>query len=795
MSGTQGGQVLNGRQQFIDGNGKPYAGGRVSFYIPNTSTPVVTYQDPGLTQVNTNPIVLDAAGMATIHTSYDQLRQVLQDRFGNTIWDKLTGVAADLSTSTVNLLNIAALRANVVPYLTVFVKGYSTPGDGGEGVFYRVPSDTTSPDDTGAIIVDAAGQRFYRYPDKDASRVSILWWGAVGDGVTDDYAAIQACFDYCHANKMSPYIPDRTYYVSQGPWLLGGAPGIWMDGTILAPGNFAALTLGSSGTANNQSKRYGPLRVKRVTVSNWSNEADVGIRIYNCDACHIEIPLIDGFTIGLETIGDGRGFEDTNIFLGRIVDNRYGVNVRTLQAASWNNSIRYFGGHFACRSSTNPSLSRFGVRFSADAGAYDRHNAHFFYSPAFELQRQGTPATIEAIPFLFTAGDERGIVGWGIRMEGCSEYVAKAVSQVNDCQFWVAFTGTYGFKGNQVLYDPANTRCGVTVYTNHQSSGAEVTPRLFADASNIRGSAYRDNSQSASGKALTGAVGFEKLVCLSGSPNSQIVNLSNGVFNGLTFVNAGATLLTNDGVGLTTARALAFVVDVSRCKEIFVAAEGNDLRLIVQQYDASENILDENYPIRLSNMNTVGNFSVPTPPPYAPMWWEGNVNLDQPLEIYNNDYTVLLQTVPDFNRMQRIQLNNAAKYAVIGVRAGVAGAVLRSLRLYCDALQSPPLLYGGNRPFGAQERAVFVEDFDPPSLTPGSRYFVTVTFPNARTGDVMEATFAPDVGGTSLIGYIRITAQVTTANNVIVLFENLHPSSTVDLGVGTIYVQGRKIRL
>ena len=35
----------NGKQQFIDANGNPIAGGTISFYQPGTLTPVNTYQD------------------------------------------------------------------------------------------------------------------------------------------------------------------------------------------------------------------------------------------------------------------------------------------------------------------------------------------------------------------------------------------------------------------------------------------------------------------------------------------------------------------------------------------------------------------------------------------------------------------------------------------------------------------------------------------------------------------------------------------------------------------------------
>lgn len=79
----------NGEQTFLDDNGDPLAGGSVYFYIPTTSTPKDTWQDPNQVSLNTNPVVLDSAGRAIIYGS-GSYRQVVKDSLGNTIWDQLT---------------------------------------------------------------------------------------------------------------------------------------------------------------------------------------------------------------------------------------------------------------------------------------------------------------------------------------------------------------------------------------------------------------------------------------------------------------------------------------------------------------------------------------------------------------------------------------------------------------------------------------------------------------------------------------------------------------------------------
>jgi hypothetical protein len=78
----------NGKQHFDDNNGRPLVGGRVYYYIPNTSTPKNTWQDEAQTILNTNPIVLDARGECTAW-GYGAYRQVVRDPLGNLVWDRL----------------------------------------------------------------------------------------------------------------------------------------------------------------------------------------------------------------------------------------------------------------------------------------------------------------------------------------------------------------------------------------------------------------------------------------------------------------------------------------------------------------------------------------------------------------------------------------------------------------------------------------------------------------------------------------------------------------------------------
>lgn len=75
--------------QFCDANGEPYAGGFVFTLIPGTETYKNTWQDQNGTSLNTNPIVLDAAGRCTIFGSGDY-QLVLFDSANNLIFSEWT---------------------------------------------------------------------------------------------------------------------------------------------------------------------------------------------------------------------------------------------------------------------------------------------------------------------------------------------------------------------------------------------------------------------------------------------------------------------------------------------------------------------------------------------------------------------------------------------------------------------------------------------------------------------------------------------------------------------------------
>jgi hypothetical protein len=76
----------NAKQQFFDANGNPLAGGRLYTYAAGTTTPQVTYTNYVGGTPNTNPIILDSRGEATVWLGNAQYKFKLTDANDVEIW-------------------------------------------------------------------------------------------------------------------------------------------------------------------------------------------------------------------------------------------------------------------------------------------------------------------------------------------------------------------------------------------------------------------------------------------------------------------------------------------------------------------------------------------------------------------------------------------------------------------------------------------------------------------------------------------------------------------------------------
>lgn len=594
--------------------------------------------------------------------------------------------------------------------------------------------------DTGMLGVPFVGGVPRSVEDKLAERLTVRDFGATGDGVTDDGPALAAAMAAAAASGHVLEVGEGTFRTTQPLTLGGGAAGLSMRGSILyaGPAGQAALTIGDGAAVRNAAKHYDGLRVLRATLSDWNDEADIGIVLRNLDASLVEIRQVEGFTIGIRTQGVERGFEDTTLILGRIVNNQIGLDVRTETAGAWNTSVRYYGGHFAIGSTVHTDKDRFGVRISAAPGAYVAHNRHLFDGPGFELQAEGRP--ISGIPFLVQV-NSRSVWARGLRMEGCSPFVARHTAGAQDHVYEVAWASQAYLVG--VDYTASATRTGAVVRACHQAAAFREASREVGGVANLRAARIRWSNTE---------WGFEKLACLSSNVAGTPVTLGDFAFPALDSYG-----FTDNGVVLTGGRGLGFVVDARNCRDFALAVDADAPRLAVMCFDASRNLLsDTGTPlVRASGQSLVWNA--------AARWWQGSADMA--------DATL--------TRPQVVHLEPQVAYAIIGlVRIGTDYEV-RAMRLSCDPLFAPPLLFGQPGLQHGGRELVAEAAWDPASIAAGGSAQVSVPLAGARPGDFASAAFSLATSGVVFLAQVGATDVVSvTAWN--------RSGAAIDLNPGTV---------
>lgn len=204
--------------QFFDNNGVPLAGGKIYTYAAGTTTPQTTWTTPAGTTANANPIILDSAGRPpqeiwlnvaysykfSVETStgilirtYDNIPGLPQPAIvndassisyeqGNTVTAGSFVIGRTYMIASVGSTDFVAIGATANSTGVLFV---ATGAGSGTGTAYNVQT------------VEA----------KLRQTVSVKDFGAVGDGVTDDAAAVQDAIDYVQTLGGNLYFPKGVY--------------------------------------------------------------------------------------------------------------------------------------------------------------------------------------------------------------------------------------------------------------------------------------------------------------------------------------------------------------------------------------------------------------------------------------------------------------------------------------------------------------------------------------------------------------------------------------------------------
>ena len=173
------------KQHFSDANGRPLVGGKVYTYQAGTSTPKATYTDTSGTVANTNPVILDANGEASICLGQGYYKFVLADANGVVLKtvDNVPGLMASPGMLVVPFSANPEFNAALASIFDITLSG-------------DVTSSTLTNVVAGQLVTfivaqDATGNRAFAWPsnvhsvvepDKTANAISVQTFIAREDG-------------------------------------------------------------------------------------------------------------------------------------------------------------------------------------------------------------------------------------------------------------------------------------------------------------------------------------------------------------------------------------------------------------------------------------------------------------------------------------------------------------------------------------------------------------------------------------------------------------------------------------
>jgi hypothetical protein len=236
--------------QFFDNNGVILSGGKIYTYAAGTTTPQASYTSAAGTTPHANPIILDSAGRVPGGEIWltDGLvyKFVIETATGSLLgtYDNITGVNSNFVNYTIQeevqtatagqtVFNLSTI--NYTPgtnSLTVYIDGVNQyVGDsyletdsntvtftsgvhvGGEVKFTTAIQTTTGAVDASIVAYDPpfTNSVATNVEAKLAQYISVMDFGAVGDGVADDAAAVQDAIDYVQTLGGNLYFPKGVY--------------------------------------------------------------------------------------------------------------------------------------------------------------------------------------------------------------------------------------------------------------------------------------------------------------------------------------------------------------------------------------------------------------------------------------------------------------------------------------------------------------------------------------------------------------------------------------------------------
>lgn len=335
-----------------DTAGAVVASGKVRFYQPGTLTPRDVYSDDVCTLAITQPLTLNAGGQYPNCFALEPVRMIAKN--------------SDETTTYVD--TIVNLNRHDAVYVTT--AGFNS---GTETTLEAVLAEFTTGNGAGASLKESAGATARAPKDVIYEReISVLDFGAVGDGTTPDHVAIQACIDRVEARGGGVvFLPEGTYLINSGLSIDAVKVRIRGDGrgvSVIKNGSTSATAI----TVNMGSAIDCKLTLRDFSITASTTSSGNGILVSNGERIDIQNVSVALHRTGIDTnaVGGARIrdciIESTDdnaaaigIYLGTqsvvdgctvvsATDNGRGVVIADASGRAANNFITNFGTGIYC---------------------------------------------------------------------------------------------------------------------------------------------------------------------------------------------------------------------------------------------------------------------------------------------------------------------------------------------------------------------------------------------------------------------------------------------------------------
>ncbi|WP_158302214.1 right-handed parallel beta-helix repeat-containing protein [Paenibacillus mesophilus] len=392
-------------------------------------------------------------------------------------------LATEICVST----TVSELRAETSPEEGI---AYYVTDPGKEGFFLYDPLDSASTDNTGTVLVSTSGARFKRIVEQ--SFVNVKWFGAAGNGTTDDTAAINAAIG---DGNVTVYIPEGTYMVRADATSVGQLnAGIQAkDNTTIVISPSAVLKAFPSATprytiinifgkTNVTIEGGGKILGERNEHTGTTGQWGYGIAIGGSDRVLVRDLYIadcwgDASVVGyyMTQSNASRNISFQNV----ICDNnrRQGISVTCAE------NVRIESSTFV---NTHGHAPEFGIDLEPDPGSFVRRVtvAHCLFqnNTGGSFTMNGTLGTVEYVEFIGNT-----LIGPASRINGLlTKYVALKGNILSDSinrSLWISKSTNYTIEGN--LIQNCNgigiwleNASSISITNNHLSNIATNTIRL-----------------------------------------------------------------------------------------------------------------------------------------------------------------------------------------------------------------------------------------------------------------------------------------------------------------------------